>query len=76
MKERQVSGQYGDMKYDTIEEALRSVWDNDDFVNGMKAVYLKDDDDKMFFKEFIESNTDITADEILMIAIEKKNGRE
>lgn len=59
------------MKFSTIDDALRSIRNDDNFVNGVKAIYIKDETDAAFIKALIDANEGMPSDDFLMLLIER-----
>ena len=58
--------------YASLDDALRSLWDYDDFVKGFQLSFVKSDEEGVFYKTLIEKNPDMTSDELIIIALERK----
>ena len=60
------------MKLSNIDDALRSIRNDDNFVNGVNATYVKDETDAVFIKALIDASEGISSDDLVMLLIERK----
>ena len=58
-----------------LAEMLSVIWDNNDFIVGVLNV-LKNDDERNEVIEFIESNDDVTSEQIDLLSLNISQSRD